>query len=69
MREYTPPMEHLSEWHALNPTDQRTYPKVDSPLQVRYGSGKTEEGFSSDFFPGTGLLSDSLIVGWRYIKG
>jgi hypothetical protein len=61
-------MQHLSEWHAFNPRDRQTYPKEDAPVQVRYGSGKVTVGFSHDFFPTSGLLSDSLITAWRYIK-
>jgi hypothetical protein len=62
-------MQHLSEWHSFNPRDFKTYPKVNAPIQVRYESGKVSEGFSRDFFPAPGLLSDSLITNWRYIKG
>jgi hypothetical protein len=61
-------MQHLSDWHTFNPRDPQTYPKVDAPIQVRYESGSLSVGFSRDFFPGSGLLSDSLITGWRYVK-
>jgi hypothetical protein len=61
-------MRHLSEWHTFDPRDPQTYPKVDAPVQVRCESGGGNIGFSRDFFPATGLLSDSLITGWRYIK-
>jgi hypothetical protein len=61
-------MQHLSEWHPFNSQDRQTYPKVDAPIEVRYGSGTVSVGFRHDFFPASGLLSDSLITGWRYIK-
>jgi hypothetical protein len=38
------------------------------PIQVRYESGKVSVDFIRDFFPASGLLSDSLITGWRHIK-
>jgi hypothetical protein len=59
---------HLSEWHTFNLRDRQTYPKVDAPVQVQYESGQVSVGFSHDFFPVSGLLSDSLITDWRYIK-
>jgi hypothetical protein len=62
-------MQHLSEWHILNARDRQTYPKVDAPIQVRYESGRVSVGYSHDFFPASGLPSDSLIKAWRYIKG
>jgi hypothetical protein len=61
-------MKHLSEWHTFNSRDRQTYPKVDAYIQVRYESGKVSVGFSHEFLPASGLLSDSLIKGWRYIK-
>ena len=61
-------MMHLSEWHTFNSRDRETYPKADAAIQVRYESGSVSVGFSHDFFPASGLLSDSLITGWRYIK-
>jgi hypothetical protein len=61
-------MQHLSEWHTFNARDRQTYPKVDAPIQVRYESGRLSVGFRHDFFPASGLLSYSLISGWRYIK-
>jgi hypothetical protein len=32
-------MEGLSDWHAFNPDNRTTYPKVDAPVQVRYANG------------------------------
>jgi hypothetical protein len=61
-------MKHLSNWHDFNPHDPQTFPKVNAPIQVRYKSGKVNVGYSRDFFPGSELLSDSPIKGWRYIK-
>ena len=44
-------MAHLSDWHVFNPSDRKTYPKVNAPVQVRFDSGQTEEGDSLKFFP------------------
>jgi hypothetical protein len=63
-------MAHLSDWHVFDPTDSRTYPKVDdAPIQVRFADGKLEEGDSRMYFPQTKLLPSSSISAWRYIKG
>jgi hypothetical protein len=59
---------HLSEWHTFNPHHRETYPKVDAPIQVQYESGEVSIGFTHDFFPVSGLLLDSLVTNWRYIK-
>jgi hypothetical protein len=61
-------MRHLSRWHTCDPRDRETYPKVVAPIEVKYESGNVCVGFSHDLFPVLGLLSDSLITGWRYIK-
>jgi hypothetical protein len=61
-------MTHISEWHNFNPADRSTYPKVNSPIQVKDAAGGRLEG---DFLK---LVSDARqrlkpkIVGWRYIK-
>ena len=61
-------MAHLSDWHVFDPTDRRTYPATDSPVQVRFNNGQTEEGQSRMFFPQVKLLPCSSINAWRYIK-
>jgi hypothetical protein len=62
-------MAHLSDWHAFNPSDRKTYPKVNAPVQVRFNDGKFEEGETLMFFPLVNLLPGSSIHAWRYIKG
>jgi hypothetical protein len=62
-------MAHLGDWHLFNPSDRKTYPKVDVPVQVRFDDGQMEEGDSRTFFPETNLLPGSSINAWRYIKG
>jgi hypothetical protein len=61
-------VEHLSDWHAFNPRDRSTYPKVNAPLQIRFESGRIEEGMASVFLPRIGLLPVSSIRAWRYIN-
>jgi hypothetical protein len=61
-------MDHLSEWHAFDPSNEGTYPKVNAPVQVKYDTGKLDEGFSVEFFRPDGRRSGLLITGWRYIK-
>jgi hypothetical protein len=62
-------MEHLSDWHELDPADRTTYPQVPHKVQVRFTNGDEEEGYRSMFFPTTGVLADTEITAWRYIKG
>jgi hypothetical protein len=62
-------MGHLSDWHVLEPNDRKTYPKVNTPVQVRFEDGRLAEGDSRMFFPQTKLLAASAINVWRYIKG
>jgi hypothetical protein len=38
-------------------------------LQVRFRNGETQEGQCSMFFPAPGVLDDTEIAAWRYIKG
>jgi hypothetical protein len=59
---------HLSDWHLFNPSDRKTYPKMKAPIQVRFDDGELNDGDSRTFFPVTGLLPNSSIKGWRYIK-
>ena len=61
-------MPHLCDWHAFDPSDRKTYPKVDAPVQVRFDDGRCEEGDSRTFFPLMKLLPCSSINAWRYIK-
>jgi hypothetical protein len=62
-------MAHLSDWRVFDPTDRKTYPAMDAPVQVKFDDGKFEEGASRMFFPQTKLLPGSSINAWRYIKG
>jgi hypothetical protein len=62
-------MAHLSDWHLFDPSDRKTYPKVDSPVLVRFSDGEFKEGASLMFFPQTKLLPSSSINAWRYVKG
>ena len=49
--------EHLSDWHVFTPSDRRTYPKVDAPVQVvRFSDGGLRAGSSSTFFHRMELL-------------
>jgi hypothetical protein len=61
-------MEHLSDWHSFDPKVAKTLPKVDAPLQLRYGDGSVRDGNLAELArrknPG-----DNQITGWRYIKG
>jgi hypothetical protein len=61
-------MEHLSDWHKLNSDDRGTYPHIAHRVQVRFANGRLEEGDRSMFFPASGVLPDSQITRWRYIK-
>jgi hypothetical protein len=62
-------MEHLSDWHALNPAEPASYPRMARRVQVRFRDGRTEEGNRARFFPATILLPHTQISAWRYIKG
>jgi hypothetical protein len=60
-------MEHLSDWHAFDPDNRTTYPKVDAPVQVRYANGLHIEAMMAlAFFSKVDAFS--TITGWRYIK-
>jgi hypothetical protein len=61
-------MRQVSEWHDFNPTDPSTYPKVDGPIQVKFYSGRIEEGHYFGSFTTSSLLGSSAIVSWRYIR-
>ncbi len=62
-------MDHVSDWHRFEPSDRKTYPNMDAPVQVKFDDGKVEEGGSRMFFPLNNLLPCSSINAWRYIKG
>jgi hypothetical protein len=62
-------MAHLSDWHAFDPNDRNSYPKVVAPVQVRFEDGTLEEGVSLTFFLHRKQLPTSSIRAWRYIKG
>jgi hypothetical protein len=55
-------MSHLSDWHACDPSDRSTFPKISARVQIRYRNGLSE-GNREDFFPRTGSLTGSLING------
>jgi hypothetical protein len=62
-------MADLGNWQVFDPSDRKTYPKMDdAPVQVRFQNGKLEEGESRMFFSQTRLLPCSSICAWRYIK-
>ena len=65
---YPPQMSYLSDWHACDPSDRSTFPKVSARVQIRYKNDGLSEGNREDFFPETGLLTGSLIDAWRYIR-
>jgi len=58
---------HLSNWHSFNGHDRTTYPKVNSPIQVKYADGSLVVGYTLDFSPSL-VVPKSPIIGWRYIK-
>ncbi len=68
-RAYYHPMTHLSDWHKFDPSNRKTYPTVDAPVQVKFDDGKFEEGGSRMFFPLAQLLPCSSINAWRYVNG
>jgi hypothetical protein len=43
-------MEHVSDWHKLNPDDRGTYPHIAHRVQVRFANGGLEEGDRSNVF-------------------
>jgi phytoene dehydrogenase-like protein len=46
-----------------------TMKSVTTYCGLYYERGRVSVGYSHDFFPASGLLSDSLLKAWRYIKG
>jgi hypothetical protein len=61
-------MAHIGEWHDFNPADRSTYPKVNSPIQVRDATGGRSEGDFLKLVSNARQLLKPKIVGWRYIK-
>jgi hypothetical protein len=61
-------MEHLSDWHDFDSKDPSTYPKVDSPVQVRFVDGALADGAGQEFFSRAKILPECRITAWRYIK-
>jgi hypothetical protein len=59
----------MSDWQRFDPSDRKSYPKLNAPVQVRFDDGQTEEGDSRIFFPLAKLLPCSSINAWRYVKG
>jgi hypothetical protein len=62
-------MADMGDWHVFDPSDRKSYPKLNAPVQIRFDDGKFEEGDSRIFFPLAKLLPCSSINAWRYIKG
>jgi hypothetical protein len=60
-------MPHISDWHDFNAEDWATYPKVNATVQVKFDSGRLQEGETRTFFPREGNLEGSSIAAWRYI--
>jgi hypothetical protein len=61
-------MAHIGEWHHFDPTDGSTYPKVNSPIQVRDAIGGRSEGDFLKLVSDARKLLKPRIIGWRYIK-
>jgi hypothetical protein len=39
-------MVHLNDWHRFDPSDRKTYPKVNAAVQVKFEDVMLEEGIS-----------------------
>jgi hypothetical protein len=61
-------MKHISDWHVLERSDLKTYPKVAAPIQVKYADGTQAEGVCRSFFSCGKVAVDATIVLWRYIR-
>ncbi len=61
-------MEHIGEWHHFNQADRATYPKVNSPIEVRDAKGVRSEGDFLKLVSDARQLLKPKITGWRYIK-
>jgi hypothetical protein len=61
-------MIHMSLWQVFKSDDLSTYPKVNSPMQVKYANGSLALGYTFDFFSSTGAAPESPVIGWRYVK-
>jgi hypothetical protein len=61
-------MAHIGQWHHFDPGDRSTYPKVNSPIQVRDAIGARFEGDFLKLVSDARQLLKPKITGWRYIK-
>jgi hypothetical protein len=61
-------MAHIGQWHHFDPGDRSTYPKVNSPVQVRDAVGARFEGDFLKLVSEARQLLKPKITGWRYIK-
>jgi len=61
-------MAQIGAWHRFDSADRSTYPKVNSPIQVRDAIGGTSEGDFLKLVSDSRLLLKPKIIGWRYIK-
>jgi hypothetical protein len=61
-------MANIGEWHHFDPADRSTYPKVNSPIQVRDAIGARFEGDFLKLVSNARQLLKPKIIGWRYIK-
>jgi hypothetical protein len=51
-----------------DPNDWHSYPKVNSPIQVKYAGGRLAEGTPGGLLSLERTISESPVVGWRYIE-
>jgi hypothetical protein len=61
-------MADSGEWHHFDPGDRSTYPKVNSPIQVKDAIGARFQGDFLKLVSDARLLLKPKITGWRYIK-
>ncbi len=61
-------MAYQSDWHHFNANVRETYPKIYSPIQVRYANGGEAEGDFLKLLSHVRVIHESPITGWRYIK-
>jgi hypothetical protein len=61
-------MVHIGAWHYFNPADRSTYPKVNSPIEVRDAIGARSEGDFLKLVSDVRRLLKPQITGWRYVR-
>jgi hypothetical protein len=61
-------MGYQSDWHHFNANLRETYPKIYSPIRVRYANGGEAEGDFLKLLSHVRVIHESPITGWRYIK-